>query len=339
MDRQLEKGMNTRRKLLVALGAGALAAPLAFFAQAQQPKKIAKIGYLLQPTPAASAQNVEAFRRGLRELGYVEGKTIVLEVRHSEGRAERVPELARELVGLKVDVIVTTSDFTIAAVKRETRTIPIVMVNSSDPVGTGLVASLARPGGNVTGLSNMSPELSGKRLELLREVVPGLSRVAFIWNPDIRGSMYAYKETEGAARSLLLQLQSVEVARAEDVDRAFSAVTEQRAQVLIVQTPNPAISSNRGQVVSFAQKNRLPSMYGNAAFVDAGGLMSYGPSSPDLHRRAATFVDKILKGAKPADLPVEQPTQFELVINLKTAKQIGVTVPPSVLARADRVIE
>jgi putative ABC transport system substrate-binding protein len=327
------------KKVFICLALNAMLLALGLPAQAQQPKKIARIGYLTGSTPAAFAQNIEAFRQGLRELGHVEGKTVVLEIRYGEGRAERVPELARELVGLKVDVIVAASDVTIAAAKRETRTIPIVMINSNDPVGTGFVASLARPGGNVTGLSNISPELSGKRLELLTEVVPGLSRVAFLWNPDLRGAVFSYKETEGAARSLRLQLQSVEVVGAEDLDRAFSAITEQRAQVLIVQSPNPVVFSNRGKIASFAQRNRLPSIFGGFLFVDAGGLMSYGPSGIDMQRSAATYVDKILKGTKPADLPVQQPTKFELVINLKTAKQIGVTIPPSVLARADRVIE
>jgi len=312
---------------------------LGLTAQAQQPKKIAKIGYLIPSTPAATAQNIEAFRQRLRELGYVDGKSFVLEPRYAEARAERLPELARELVGLKVDVIVVATDSAIAAVKLETQTIPIVMAISSDPVGTGFVAGLARPGGNVTGLSSISPELSGKRLELLREVVPGLSRVAFLWNPDVRGNVLDYRETEGAARSLRLQLQSVEVVRAEGLDRAFSAVTKERAQALIVPPLNPVAFSNRDQIVSFAQRNQLPSIYAQREYVDAGGLMSYGPSTPDMHRRAAIYVDKILKGAKPADLPVEQPTKFELVINLKTAKQIGVTIPPSVLARADQVIK
>jgi putative ABC transport system substrate-binding protein len=311
---------------------------LCFPANAQQPKKIARIGYVFGSTPAATAQNIEAFRQGLRELGYVEGKTFVLEIRYGEGRAERIPELARELVGLKLDVIVTPTDVAIAAVKRETQTIPIVMANSSDPVGTGFVASLARPGGNITGLSNMSPDLSGKRLELLKEVVPGLSRVAFLWNPDVRGNLLDYKETEGAASSLRVQLQSVEVVRAEDLDRAFSAVTKGRAQALIMPAASPVGFTNRGQIASFAERNRLPSMYGLREYVDSGGLMSYGPSLPDMHRRAATYVDKILKGTKPADLPVEQPRKFELVINLKAAKQIGLTIPPNVLARADTVI-
>jgi putative tryptophan/tyrosine transport system substrate-binding protein len=311
---------------------------VAVIAEAQQPKKIARIGYLLASTPAAAAHNVEAFRQGMRELGYVEGKAFVLELRYGEARAERIAALARELAGLKVDVIVASTDVAIAAVKRETQTIPIVMAISSDPVGTGFVASLARPGGNVTGNSFMSPELSGKRLELLKEVVPGLSRVAFLWNPDVRGALLDYKETEGAASSLGLQLQSVEVPSAEDFDRAFSAITKERAQALIVPAPNPVGFANRGQIASLAQKNRLPSMYGQNEFVDAGGLMSYGASAPHMHRRAATYVDKILKGRKPADLPVEQPTKFEFVINLKAAKAIGLTIPPNVLARADKVI-
>jgi len=282
---------------------------------AQQAPKIAKIGYLSATTPAAAGHVVEAFRQALRELGYVEGKTLVLAVRYGQARSERLPELAQELLGLKVDVIVTANDVVTAAVKRETQTIPIVMANSIDPVGTGFVASLARPGGNITGLSNISSELSGKRLELLKEAVPGLSRVALLWNPDVRGAVLDYKETEAAARSQRLELQSVEVSRTEDLDRAFSAVTNQRAQAFIL-PPNPVGFTNRGQIASFAQKNRLPSLYGQKEYVDAGGLMSYGPSTLDMNRRAAIYVDKILKGAKPADLPVEQPIKFELVINL-----------------------
>jgi putative ABC transport system substrate-binding protein len=238
-----------------------------------------------------------------------------------------------------MDVILATSDVVIAAIKRETQTIPIVMVFSTDPMGTGFVASLARPGGNVTGLSNISSELSRKRLELLREAVPGLSRVAALWNPDVRGALLDYKETEGAARLLRLELQSVEVSRAEDLDRAFSAVTQQRAQALVLPGANPVGFINRGKISTFAQRNRLPSMYPTREYVEAGGLMSYGPSLPDLFRRAATFLDKILKGAKPADLPVEQPTKFELVINLKTAKALGLTIPQSILQRADQVID
>ena len=329
--------MATRRKLLVALGA-ALAAPLASFAQ-QKPAKVYRIGVLIPSNPAATARTQEAFKQALREHGYVEGQNVIVERRYGEGRADRLSDLAAELVRIKMDVIATATDPAIAAVKQQTQTIPIVMVGSTDPVATGFVASLARPGGNVTGLSNLSPELSGKRLELLREVVPGLSRVAIVWNPGVRGAVFDYKETESAARSLRLQLQSVEVSRAEDLDRAFSAVTNQRAQALIVQTPNPVLFSNRAQIVGFAQRNRLPSMYGQSAFVDDGGLMSYGISSVEGWRRAAAYVARILKGAKPADLPVEQPTKFELVINLKTAKAIGLTIPQQLLLRADRVIE
>jgi putative tryptophan/tyrosine transport system substrate-binding protein len=242
---------------------------------AQQAPKVARIGYLSGASSATAARFVDAFRQGLRELGYVEGKTVVLEVRYSEGRVERLSELARELVGLKVDVIVTANDAATAAVRRETQTIPIVMGNSIDPVGTGFVATLARPGGNVTGLSNVSSELSGKRLELLREAVPGLSRVALLWNPDVRGAVLDYKQTEGTAHSLHLELQSIEVSRAEDLDRAFSALTNQRAQAFIL-PPNPVTLQSRGQIASFAQRNRLPSIYGQKEYVDAGGLMAYG---------------------------------------------------------------
>jgi len=308
-------------------------------ANAQQASKTAKIGILSATTPAALAPSVEAFKQGLRELGWVEEKSFVLEVRYGEGKVERLSELARELVALKMDVIVTPADLSIAAIKRETQTIPIVMALSSDPVGAGFVASLARPGGNITGLSNISPELSGKRVELLREAVPGLSRLALLWNPEVRGAVLDYKEAASAARSLRVEVQSVEVSRAEDLDRAFSAITSQRAQALMLPGVNPVGFANRTQIVSFAQRNRLPSMFPTKEYVDSGGLMSYGPSLVDLFRRAAGYVDKILKGAKPADLPVQQPTKFELVINLKTAKALGLTLPQSLLGRADDVIQ
>lgn len=317
----------------------ALLHALCFPVQAQQPKKLAKIGVLFPSNPAAAAHLFEAFSQGLREQGYVDRKNLVLELRYGESKAERISEVARDLVSLKVDAIVTATDVAIAGVKRETQTIPIVMANSTDPVGTGFVASLAHPGGNITGRSTISPELSGKRLELLREVVPKLSRVAFLWNPDVRGAVLDYNQTEAAARSLSLQLQSVEVPRAEDFDRAFSAITKGSAQALIVPGQNPVGFAKRGQIASFTHKNRLPSMFGQSEYVDAGGLMSYGPSNTGLWRHAATYVDKILKGAKPADLPVERPTKFELMINLRTAKQIGLTIPQSMLYRADKVIK
>jgi putative ABC transport system substrate-binding protein len=260
-----------------------------------------------------------------------------VERRFANGVAEQISGIAAELVRLKVDVIVTTTDVAIAAIKRQTQTIPIVMASSTDPVGTGFVASLARPGGNVTGLSSVSPELSAKRLELLREALPGLSRVAIMWNPDVRGAVLDYKETDTAARSLHLQLQSVEVSRADDFDRAFSALTTGRAEALVV-VGSALVFTNRSQIASLALKNRLPTMSGISQYADAGGLISYGPNLADLWRRAATYVDKILKGAKPGELPVEQPTKFELIINLKTAKALGLTLPPSLLQRADEVI-
>lgn len=323
--------------LMVMLTVGMLAAPLP--ARAQPGAKTSKVGILQVGTGAGGRHLSAAFKQGMQEHGYVEGQHVVFEHRFGDNKRERLSEAAAELVRLKVDVIVTATDQGIAAVKQQTQTIPIVMANSTDPVGTGFVASLARPGGNITGNSAMSPELSGKRLELLREVVPGLSRVAILWNPDIRGAVLDYKETENVARSLRLQLQSVEVDRADDLDRGFAAMMTGRAEALIVATPNPVAFSNRGQIVRLAQKNRLPAIYGAKDFADAGGLIAYGPNPADLWRRAASYVDKILKGAKPGDLPVEQPTKFELVLNVKTAKALGLKMPSSLVQRADRIIE
>ena len=307
-------------------------------AEAQSAAKVPRSG-VLWPTTYVAHFN-EAFKQGLRQHGYIEDRDFTLVHRYSEGRVERVPEIVAELVRTRVDVIVTAVDSTIAEAKRQTQSIPIVMVGASDPVRTGFVASLARPGGNVTGLSRMSPDLSGKRLEVLREAVPHLARVvAVMWDPDIRGALLDFKELEGPARSLRLQLQSLEVSRADDFDRALSAITAARAEALIVISPNPVAFANRDRLASFAQQNRLPSMYAIRDFVEAGGLLSYGPNGSDLFRRAAAYVDKILKGTRPADLPVEQPTKFELIINLKTAKALGLTVPHSLLLRADQVIE
>jgi putative ABC transport system substrate-binding protein len=323
-----------RRTFLTGLGA-VLAAARAAAAQAT---KVPRIGVLHPGAPATSSHFAAAFDQGLHEHGYREGQNIVLERRFAEANAGRISEIAAELVRLKVDVIVTSTDVGIAAVKQQTQTIPIVMANSTDPVGIGFVGSLARPGGNVTGLSSTSPELSGKRLELLKEALPRLSRVAIVWNPDVRGGVLEYKETESAARSMRLQLQSVEVNRTDDFNSAFAALTTGRAEALTV-APFSLAFRNRSQIASLAQKNRLPSIYGLREFADAGGLMAYGPNYADGWRRAATYVDKILKGAKPADLPIEQPRKFELVINLKTAKALGLTIPPSLLLRADQVIE
>jgi putative ABC transport system substrate-binding protein len=328
-------GLESALVLIVMLIVGALVAPLTV--GAQQAARIPRIGVLHTGTAAAVSQNVEAFKQGLREHGYVEGQNIVVERRFAESKSERIPELAAELVRMKVDVIVTATDAAIAAVKQQTQTIPIVMVNSADPVGTGFVSSLARPGGNVTGITSISPELSAKRLELLKEVIPGLSRVAIMWNPEVRGALFDYKETQNAARPLQLQLQSVEVNRVDDFDRAFTSMLTGRAEAFVVSSP--FAFEIRSQLANLAQKHRLPSVFSQREFADAGGLMAYGPNLTAQWRRAAMYVDKILKGAKPGDLPVEQPTALELVINLKTANALGLTIPPTLLRRADQVIQ
>jgi putative ABC transport system substrate-binding protein len=326
-----------RRAFIIVANWSMLVVPLSL--EAQPPPKVAKIGLLTPSSPAGSGHLVEAFRQGFRELGYIEGKTFVLQARYGDGKSERLSELARELVRWKADVIVTSTDVATAAVRRQTRTMPIVMALSTDPVGTGFVASLARPGGNVTGLSNITAELSGKRLELLKEAVPGLARVAFLWNPDVRGAVLDYKETEERARSLRLELRSLEVYTAEDLERAFATLRGERPQAFIVAAANLVMFARRTAIAQFAQSNRLASMYAAREYVDAGGLMSYGANVSDMFRRSALYVDKILKGAKPADLPVEQPTKFELVINLKTAKALGLTIPQTLLLRADEVIQ
>jgi len=306
-------------------------------AQAQQPGKIPRIGYLSPGRASPPSARLEAFRQGLRELGYVEGKNIVVEYRFAEGILDRIPERVAELVRLKVNVIFTYSTPAVQAIKKATTTLPIVTV-SGDPVREGLVASLARPGGNITGLANLTPELAGKRLELLKEVVPQVLRVAVLWNPDNPGSGLRMRETEAAALSLGIKIQSVEVREPHHFERAFSAMKTERADAL-VPLRGRLVNDQLHRIVEHAVKNRLPTMYDERGFAEAGGLMSYGTLIADLDRRAATYVDKILKGAKPADLPVEQPTKFELVFNLKTAKQIGLTIPQSLLYRADKGIK
>jgi putative ABC transport system substrate-binding protein len=309
---------------------------------AQQPTKITRIGYLSPFDPASDSTRVEAIRLALRELGYIEGQNIVIEYRYTEGKRDRYPELLAELLRLKVDIIVAAggSPGTRAA-KNATKTIPIVMVGSgADPVEEGLVESLARPSGNVTGVTNLSRELGGKRLELFKEAVPKLSRVAVLYDPAIPGTTREVKEVlPVAARALGLTIKSSEVRDADGIERVFAALSKERPDGLYVSAGGPLIRANRKRLAGFALKSRLPSVYGTREFVDAGGLMSYGADLADNYRRVAYFVDKILKGAKPADLPVEQPTKFELAINLKTAKQIGVTIPQSVLYRADKVIK
>jgi putative ABC transport system substrate-binding protein len=306
-------------------------------AKAQQLGKVPRIAYLGGASPSAIAYRTEAFRQRLRELGYVEGRNIVIEFRYAEEKLDRVPALAAELVRLKVDVIVTAGGSSTRAAKEATMTIPIVMVQDNDPVGNGFVASLARPGGNITGLATLAPEISGKRLEILKEILPRLSRVVVLGTSSNPGNAQSLRETELAAREFGLQHQYLDVLTQEDIDSGFRAASKGRGDAVLVLV-SVVLNSYRKQVVELAVKNRLPAIYPMLDFVEAGGLMSYGVNFIDLHRRAAIYVDKILKGAKPADLPVEQPMKFELVINLKAAKQIGLTIPPNVLARADRVI-
>jgi putative ABC transport system substrate-binding protein len=306
-------------------------------AEAQQPARIPRIGILVTPSASSFSARVEAFRRRLRELGYVEGKNIFIEYRYAEGKRERLPDLAAELDRLKVDVIVTAGDRSSLAAKKASATIPIVFAGAPEPVETGLVSSLARPGGNITGLSLMLRDLDGKRLELLKEAFPKVARVAFLWELGSGRGNLALTEMEAAAKALGLKLLSLEVRGLDDFESAFARAKREGAQALIT-TTGPLVITQQRQVLDFAVKNRLPAMYPDSEFVDAGGLMSYAPNQADLWRRAADFVDKILKGTKPADIPVEQPTKFEFIINLKAAKQIGVTIPSNVLARADRVI-
>ena len=326
------------RRAFLAGAAALLAAPLA--AETQQADKVARIGYL-GTRRGVSPHLPEAFRQGLRDLGYVEGRNVVIEYRNSEGKNERLPALAAELVALKVDVILAAATPHALAAKQATRTIPIVFAATGDAVADGLVASLARPGGNITGLSFFTPELVGKRLELLKQTVPGVSRVAVLWNPGGLGESTekdVLKRAEVAARAIGVQLHFVEARGPADFDRVFSDMIRARAGALTVLT-SAMLFEERKRLVDLVAKNRLPAVYPWREFVDAGGLMAYGPDLADLFRRAATYVDKILKGAKPGDLPVEQPTKFELVINLKTAKALGLTIPPSLLQRADQVIE
>jgi putative ABC transport system substrate-binding protein len=329
--------MNTRRRLVLALTAGALAAPLESFAQ--QPARIVRIGFLHPGSSQGSDIQLQAFRDGLRELGYVEGKNLQLEIRWGEGKLERLPALAAELVQLNVDVLVAATSPSVEAARQATRTIPIVMPLSSDPVGDGVVASLARPGGNVTGLSVMAPELGEKRLQLLKETFPKVSRaVAVLWNPSYVGMRARFEQAKVAAPAVGLTVRSMEVRDTRALDVAFEAIVHEHPEALLLLV-DPFTRSQRSRIVEFAAEQRLPAIYESSEFVDAGGLISYGPNMLGMFRRSATYVDKILKGAKPADLPIEQPTKIELVINMKTAKALGIKFPESILLRADRVIE
>jgi len=307
-------------------------------AHAQQSTKVPRIGYLAGGSLSAIAPRIESFRHGLRELSYVEGKNIVIDDRYADGKPDRLPALAAELVHLKVHVIVTTGPAPTRAAKEATNTIPILMTNDTDPVASGFVASLARPGGNIRGLSTLAPELNGKRLEILREVVPNLSRVAVLGTSTSPGYAQSVRELELVAKAFKMQPQYLDVIDSKDIETAFRAASKGRAQAVLT-ISGTILNSHRTQVIELAVKSRLPAMYNNSQFMEAEGLMFYGVNILDLERRAATYVDKILKGAKPANLSVEQPKKFELIINLKTAKQIGLTIPPNVLVRADKVIK
>jgi putative ABC transport system substrate-binding protein len=326
-----------RRAFLGTLAGGLLAAPLA--AEGQQGTRVPRVGYLSPLTASVDASRSEAFRQGLRELGYIEGRNIMVEYRFADGHLDRLPALAGELVGLNVDVIIAAGGGLIGrAVKGATGTIPIVMTNVEDPIASGLVVSLARPGRNVTGLSALIPELSAKRLEIVKEMVSTLSRVAVLWNSAYPEKATEFRQTQAAGKALGIRIQSLEAQSANEIDNALDAATRARVGALLI-LPDPLTNTYQARIVKLAAKRRLPTMFTQRPPVGAGGLMSYGASYADLFRRAATYVDKILKGAKPADLPVEQPTKFELVINLRTAKALGLTIPPSLLQRADEVIQ
>lgn len=326
--------MNRRRAVILAIGSSLVAWPLA--GRAQRSEKVHRIGAIW--AGSATSVTVGAFKQGLRDLGYVEGRNIVVEERSAAGELGRFSELAAELLRLKVEVLVVTSTRAAQAASKLTSTVPIVVTTSGDLVGTGLAVSLGRPGRNVTGLSTLSPELSAKRLELLKEIVPGLKRVAILWNPDGPAPALAFKETQAASRLLALEIQSLEVRAPGDFERAFGALGRERAQGMLV-IPDPMIGGNVAPIVKLAAERRVPAIFPNKEFVDAGGLIAYGPNYIEMYRRSAHYVDRILKGAKPSDLPIEQPTRFELQINLRTAKSLGLSIPISLRSRADGVIE
>jgi putative tryptophan/tyrosine transport system substrate-binding protein len=327
----------TSRRAFLTASIAVIAAPVA--AAAQPPTKVPRIGVFTTGSVPAFAHLLEGFKQGLRELGYEEGRNVRLEIRYGESKPDQFPLIAAELVRLKVDVIVAVPNPAVEVVRQATQTIPIVMPIAADPVGVGFVASLARPGGNITGFSAYAPELNGKRLELLKEAVPKLAGVGLLMSPNISGNPRDLEETWSAARTLRVRTQLFEVQDAAALDGVFRGIVKEGVDALLVYPGQPTLFANRKLVVELAARHRLPAMYPLADYVNAGGLMSYGINNLDLFRRAATYVDKILKSARPADLPIEQPTKFELVINLKTAKALGLTIPPSILLRADHVIQ
>jgi len=326
------------RKFFCVVALGALILALCVSAEAQQPKKVPRIGLLMSSSASSQKSRLDDFRDGLRELGYVERQNILIEYRYANGKLDQLPALVAELVGLKVELIVTTGNEAVQAAKNATQTLPIVMAFSGDPVAAGFVASLSRPGGNITGLSRINVELTAKQLELLKETIPRVVLVAVLFNPEGRVPELALKDARAAATPLGLKLQTLQVQASNDLEIAFRSAASERANAMLVLSGG-FLGFRRKRIVDLAAKGRLPTMFGRTEAVEDGGLMSYGATSVNEFRRAAYFVDRILKGAKPADLPVEQPSKFELVINLKTAKQIGLTIPPNVLARADKVIK
>ena len=328
--------MGHRRKMLVVLGAGAFAWPA--MVRAQAPVQIRRIGVLSTRPPSDTTHWHQALREGLRDRGWIEGNNLSIEYRYAGGRRGRLPALAADLVRLRVEVIVTSVTTDALVVQKATRTIPVVMAAANDPVTSGLVESLRHPGGNITGLSQMSPEVTGKRLEMLKEIVPALSRVAVLWNPRGNAATLTWQELRLPAQKLEIKLHSLEIGSPKEIDRALEDATRARAEALFI-LPDPVTGTNLKRIADLAVKNRLPSIFQFSEFADAGGLLTYGPDRADMYRRAASFVDKILRGAKPADLPVERPIKFELVVNLKTAKALGLTIPPEVMVRATRVIQ
>lgn len=326
---------DARRRLVLA---ASIVAMLPRFARSQSATTTRRIGILMPSTAQGTAELVGAFEQGLQERGYQAGRNIALAYRYSEGRMDRVPALASELLDAGAEVLVAPTDEVVRLIKQRAPSTPIVMINSGDPVKSGLVQSLARPGGNVTGITNLSPEISAKRLELLKETIPALAQVAYLWNPDLPGAEDVYGELRSAARRLGLELRSAPARRAEDIGTAFAALAGGPALAVIVQAPNPVLYTARQRIAQLALEKRLPSMFNRWEYVASGGLMSYGPNVPEMYRRAAYYVDQILKGARPAALPVEQPTQFELAINPRTAAELGITLPKAMLMRADRTL-
>jgi putative tryptophan/tyrosine transport system substrate-binding protein len=338
MEQCAERKARNGRKNAFVFTLCAMLFALCDSAESQQRVKVPRVGLLLQGTSTSLMTRLEGFQQGLRERGYVESKNIALEQRFDEDREERLSALAAELVRLRVDIIVAAATPAVMAAKQATTDIPIIFVHSADPVALGLVASRARPGGNVTGLSSASPDYSGKQLELLKEAVPKLSRIAILWNAANPGTAIAFREMQDAARVLKLPLHSLEVRRSEDLTPAFKNIPKQR-EIGLVTLLDPLVLSQRARIVELASESRLPAIYPQKEFVEAGGLMAYGADLTDSYRRAAIFMEKILKGAKPAELPIEYPIKFSFTVNLKTAKQLGLTIPPNVLARAEKVIK